>query len=104
VINIKREDFKKIIKLRSVWKIDKRKGDYKLPNGKTLSFYLRYLVETQLDIDGLFIRQNGNLCSGTTDKKTNIVFLMPDFGEDETCSCDKMEQRVDTLVRELIYS
>ena len=32
---MKREDFKKIIKLRSFWKIDKRKGNYKLPNGNT---------------------------------------------------------------------
>ena len=31
---MKRTDFMKIIKLRSVWKVDRRKGNYKLPNGK----------------------------------------------------------------------
>ena len=42
---MKREDFKKIIKLRSFWKIDKRKGNYKLPGGDNLSVYVTDLVE-----------------------------------------------------------
>ena len=29
---IKREDFKQIIKLRSFWKIDRRRGNYELPD------------------------------------------------------------------------
>lgn len=53
---MKREDFKKIIKLRSFWKIDKRKGNYELPNGNRLSSYVRELVESQMKLDGLLIR------------------------------------------------
>ena len=61
---MKREDFKKIIKLRSVWKIDKRKGNYVLPNGEKLSSYVRELVESQMKLDNLLIRNNGDLCFG----------------------------------------
>lgn len=35
---MKRENFKKIIKLRSCWEIDKRKGNYELPS---IRLYLR---------------------------------------------------------------
>lgn len=52
---MKREDFKKIIKLRSFWKIDKRKGDYKLPSGDKLSKYIRKLVISQMQLDNLLI-------------------------------------------------
>lgn len=62
---MKREDFKKIIKIRSFYKIDRRKGDYKLPSGDKLSVYVRKLVDQQLALDKLFIRENGNLCFGT---------------------------------------
>lgn len=34
-----RKDFIKIIRLRSFWKVDKRKGDYRLPSGDRLSSY-----------------------------------------------------------------
>lgn len=55
---MKRENFKKIIKLRSCWKIDKRKGNYELPSGKHLLDYILDLVESQMKLDGLGIRAN----------------------------------------------
>ena len=106
---MKREDFKKIIKLRSFWKIDKRKGNYELPNGNRLSSYVRELVESQMKLDGLLIRSNGNLCDGvgggwnTETKNFDDYTLMPAFEKDETCSYYEMERRITKIINELIY-
>lgn len=106
---MKREDFKKIIKLRSFWKIDKRKGNYELPNGKHLSDYVSDLVESQMKLDTLGIRKNGNLCfvsGGTWNVETkdfDDYILMPSFENNEMCSYDEMEKRINCLIRELLY-
>lgn len=106
---MKREDFKKIIKFRSIWKIDKRKGNYKLPNGKMLSDYITGLVESQMKLDNLGIRSNGDLCfmSGGEwnyeTKEFDDYNLMPAFQDDEVCPYDEMEKRINRLVRELLY-
>ena len=106
---MKREDFKKIIKLRSCWKIDKRKGNYKLPNGNNLSAYVTDLVESQMKLDNLGIRSNGDLClmSGgewnTGTKEFDDYTLMPAFENNEVCSYDEMEKRINRLVHELLY-
>ena len=105
---MKREDFKKIIKLRSFWKIDKRKGNYKLPNGKMLSDYVTGLVESQMKLDNLGIELNGDLCfmSGggwnTEANKFNDYTLMPAFQGNEVCSYDDMEKRIKSIVYEII--
>ena len=109
LIYMKREDFKKIIKLRSCWKIDKRKGNYKLPNGNNLSVYVTDLVESQMKLDNLGIRSNGDLCfmSGgewnTETKEFDNYTLMPAFQDNEICSYDDMEKRINRLVYELLY-
>lgn len=106
---MKRENFKKIIKLRSFWKIDKRKGNYPLPNGKPLSSYVRSLVESQMTIDRLGIMENGDLCPMTGGKWNDLskefddYTLMPEFQSSEVCAFDKMERRISDLVNELIY-
>lgn len=106
---MKREDFKKIIKLRSIWKIDKRKGNYELPNGEKLSTYVRNLVESQMKLDDLQIRENGNLCFGsggkwnTETKQFDDYTLMPPFENNEICSYDEMEKRITKIVNELLY-
>ena len=105
---MKREDFKKIIKLRSFWKIDRRKGNYKLPNGERLSGYITKLVESQMQLDGLGIRANGDLCmaSGgswnTETKAFDDYTLMPAFQDNEICSYDDMEKRIKFIVYEII--
>ena len=105
---MKREDFKKIIKFRSCWKIDRRKGNYKLPNGKRLSDYITSLVESQMKLDNLGIRANGNLCfaSGgcwnTETKEFDDYTLMPEFQNNEVCSFDDMEKRIRVIVSEII--
>ena len=105
---MKREDFKKIIKLRSFWKIDRRKGNYKLPNGEKLSDYITGLVESQMQLDNLGIRANGDLCmvSGgvwnTELKDFDDYTLMPEFQNNEICTFDDMEKRIRVIVREII--
>lgn len=106
---MKREDFMKIIRLRSVWKINKKKGNYKLPNGEFLSDYIRNLVDTQMTIDNLGVRTNGDLCSssgGTWNEELkyfNNYTLTPVFENSEICTYDEMEKRINLLVRELIH-
>lgn len=105
---MKREDLKKIIKLRSVWKINRKKGNYELPNGKKLSDYITRLVETQMEIDNLGIKSDGDLCfcsgGGWNEEmgKFNDYILMPDYEENETCTYEEMEKRIKKLVYEII--
>lgn len=105
---MKRKDFMQIIKLRSTWKVDKRRGNYELPDGKLLSTYIKYLVESQMKLDNLGIRTNGDLClcnGGDWNKDTtdfNDYTLMPAFKDNETCSREEMERRINSLVSEII--
>lgn len=105
---MKREDFVQIIKLRSFWKIDRRMGNYKLPNGKHLSSYVLELVESQMKLDSLGIKNDGNLCfceGGEWNPKLkafNDYMLSVPFHENETCSFDEMEKRIRLLVHEII--
>lgn len=105
---MKRTDFIKIIKLRSVWKISKKEGNYTLPNGEKLSTYLEKLVESQLEIDSLGILLNGEICScsgGKWNKETSEFddyILYPDFGENEICSYEQMEKRIKLMVHEIL--
>lgn len=105
---MKREDFKKIIKLRSEWKIDRCKGDYILPSGVKLSAYISDLVESQLELDNLGICENGDICfmSGgdwnTESKEFDNYTLLPAFESNEICSYEEMEKRIGRLVREIV--
>lgn len=105
---MKRTDFIKIIRLRSRWKVDKRRGNYELPNGNKLTTYIKHLVETQMEIDTLLIRENGDLCNGfggewnTETKMFDDYTLMPPFEDNEKCSIDEMERRINKLVYEIV--
>ena len=107
-IMMKREDFIKIIRLRSVWKVDKRIGNYKLLNGRRLSDYISKLVETQMEIDNLGIRKNGDLCFcqgggwNFDDRKFNDYVLHPAFEKNEICTYVEMERRINNLIREIV--
>lgn len=105
---MKREDFKQIIKFRSVWKIDKRKGDYRLPNGEMLHDYVSDLVESQMKLDNLAIRSNGDLCFSdggqwnTETKQFDDYRLTPAFEDNETCSYDEMEKRIRKIIKDIV--
>lgn len=97
---MKRENLKKIIKLRSCWRIDKRRGNYKLPSGERLSNYLYELVESQMKLDKLGIRENGELCFCEWIKEENKYILMPGFEKNEYCTYEEMERRIKILINE----
>ena len=48
---MKRENMKKLLKARSIWRIDRRMGNYTLPNGKKLRAYLDRMLEQQMQLD-----------------------------------------------------
>ena len=52
--------FVKIIKLRSLWRIDKRKGNYTLPSGNKLCTYIKQLVISQMEVDNLYMLDSGD--------------------------------------------
>lgn len=105
---MKRNDFIKIVKLRSEFKIDRRKGDYQLPSGEWLSSYIERLVESQMKLDNLVIRKNGDLCfgiGGEWNKETkdfDDYLLLPAFEDNEICTEGDMESRFKTLINEII--
>lgn len=102
---MKRADFVKIIKLRSIWKIDHRRGDYELPNGSRLSDYVRRLVVSQLNLDNLGIEEDGNISECYERRNEDDKFLRYDLytmTSEEYCSYEDMEKRIDDLVREIV--
>lgn len=106
---MKRENFIKIIRLRSKYKITPRKGNYKLPSGSPLSKYVAKLVKSELELDGLLVRSNGDLCYGKwgyydEEEKCNVdCFLMPEYPQmHENCSCKEMKQRINDLIYDVI--
>lgn len=96
------EKFKKIIKLRSCWKIDRRMGDYKLPNNEKLSDYVTELVKSQLELDRLAISSDGKLVFSAWDEKKKMYELYVPFSENEFCSYYEQEIRIEKLVREIV--
>lgn len=106
---MKREDFKKIIRLRSFWKIDRRKGNYKLPNGEYLADYVRRLVESQMKLDNLGIASNGDLymmSGGEWNKEVGYYdeyTLSIPFKNNEICTYDDMKYRINALIHEIVH-
>lgn len=101
---MKRNDFKKIIKLRSRWKLT---GDnYKLPSGDSISVYIQKLVESQLEIDQLAVLKNGDLAFSTGGEWNDQAkeLLMPDYKENETCDFYEMEKRIKVLACEIVLT
>lgn len=105
---MKREDFKKIIKLRSQWKITGE--NYTLPSNEQLSTYVQGLVGSQLELDQLAVLKNGDLAFSTGGnwndqaKKFEDYKLMPDCRENETCDFYEMEKRIKTLTCEIVLN
>lgn len=96
-----RKELATIIKARSIWKIDRRKGDYRLPSGNRLSEYVYDLVESQLALDNLGILANGNMAFLKTDLNNEQV-LMPPFKPNEKTTQDEQAKRIEQFVNELI--
>lgn len=100
-----KENLKAIIKNRSYWEVNKRTGNYYLPNGENLSSYLIHLVETQLELDNLGIMKDETICF--MDKKTfeewDKYMLRPPFRkEDEITTYDEQQERIRRIVNEML--
>ena len=93
---MKREDFKTIIKCRSQWKIDRRKGDYLLPGNIMLSEYVEKLVDEQMSIDVLAIAKDGNLY-----RIIGHTIVIP-YSENEEVKDIQLYIRKKNLVREIV--
>lgn len=105
---MKRANFIKTIRLRSFWKIDKRRGNYALPNGKKLSWYVSNLVESQLAADKLGVGSDGNLYPAyggkwnDVEKKFDDYTLIIPFKSDEKCTFEAQERRINNLISEIV--
>ena len=98
---MKRKDFIKIIKLRSAWKVDRRKGNYILPSGERLSDYIESLVDSQLQLDNLAVGKDGNLYFSTNEN--GIYKIVPPFKNNEKCDSEEMGKRIKDLINEILY-
>lgn len=108
-----RNDFVKIIRLRTSWRIDKRRGNYRLPDGSLLSSYIEDLVIGQLMLDAVAPTASGELahCVGIDPTKATkkdecglpVYHLFTPFGENEECSYDEMQRRIKSLVNSVMY-
>lgn len=94
---MKRADFKKVIKIMSDWRIDKRKGDYRLPNGEILSGYVCTITEKFLHNNGMAIAEDGNIYYIINDE-----MFIP-FVSDEKYDYLTQSERIEKLVKEMIY-
>lgn len=105
--NMTRENFKKIIELRSDWEFGK--GDYELPSGNKVSEYVLQLVESQMELDKLAISDSGDLhhhlsggCWNTETKDFDDYEIMIPFKNNEICDYDEQEERVKRLVNQIV--
>lgn len=59
-----KKNFISIVKNASCWKIDKKRGDYIIPNGLMLTDYLCFLIQEILEKYNLIIRESGRIGKG----------------------------------------
>lgn len=93
---MKRNDFKQVVKIFSIFQIDKRKGNYTLPNGAKLSEYLQNLVSEILERNNLAIRSDGSVGEILNGK------IFKPFGDDETTTPEQQEKRCTALIIEML--
>lgn len=99
---MRRSEFKKIIVCRSFWKIDRRRGNYRLPSGAWLSEYVRQLVESQLKLDSLAIAADGSIHFCMPADQPDCIIIQRTFGENEECTAYRQDKRISALVDEII--
>lgn len=94
---MERNTFKQIIKLSSFYKIDKRRGNYVLPNGSKILDYLKEFIFEYLQKNNLGILKNGKIAE-TINKKI-VVF----GGKDEDFLAFEQYERAERLARSMIF-
>lgn len=99
MLYIKRENFKKIIKMMSDWEIDRRRGNYRFPNGGYLFQYLENFITDFLKNNSLALDKSGDVrCTMELGGK---LMIFRAFGEDE--KIESQDERIKILIREMIY-
>lgn len=104
---IKREDFKKLIKILSVFPVDKRKGDYRIKSlDYKISIYLNVIIQDFLNNYKLAIAADGNIRHISyidADGTCHIIIDMYDENLiDDAFTNSTMEKRIDSLVKEML--
>lgn len=99
---IKRNDFTKIVKMLSFWKIDRRKGNYELVGGKKLKDYLFDLVQGFCLDNSLAFGDDGHLHYAEREKASvkMFYFWMPKV--EETTSYEQVI-RIERFISEMLY-
>lgn len=93
-----REDFKKIIALRSIWTVGK--GDYELPDGEYLHMYIDTKVNNQMYIDSFGINENGNLMP--VEQQGEVFIFTYSDGHREMSYIKEQYDRIQILINEII--
>ena len=95
---MKRNELKTVIKAVSDWKIDKRKGNYRLPSGRLLSEYLEEIGEDFLKAFNKAISINGDIYDYYP--QTDIIFR-PFSDNEKTCQ-DEQRKRLKAAIFEML--
>ena len=95
---MKRKELKTVIKAISEWKIDKRKGDYRLPNGRFLSDYLEEIGEDFLKAFNKAISIDGDIYDYIPE--TSAIFR-PFLDNERTCQ-DEQRKRLQAVIFEML--
>lgn len=103
---MKRKEFKQLIKIMSTWKVDKRMGNYRLPDGSPLCSHLYEVAANQLKLNGLAIDSKGNVnkvffnslkLTSLTEKCIEFMFI------DEKTSVIEQQHRLSKVIHEMIF-
>lgn len=102
---MKRKEFKQLIKIMSTWKVDKRRGNYRLPDGSPLCSHLYDVAANQLKLNGLAIDSKGNVNKVFTSlKPTSLTENCIEFMFlNEKTSVIEQQHRLSKVIHEMIY-
>lgn len=95
---MKRKEFKTVIKAISDWKIDKRKGNYRLTNGRFLSDYLEEVGEDFLKAFRKAISIDGDIYDYIPQTAT---IYRPFLDNEKTCE-DEQRKRLQVVIFEML--
>lgn len=95
---MKRKELKMIIKAVSDWKIDKRKGNYRLSNGLFLSDYLEEVGENFLKAFRKAISIDGDVYDYI--QQTSTIYR-PFLDNEKTCE-DEQRKRLQSVIFEML--
>ncbi len=95
---MKRKELKQVFKAISDWKIDKRKGNYRLPSGRLLSDYLEEIGEDFLKAFNKAISIDGDIYDYIP--QTATIFR-PFLDNERTCEYEQ-RKRLQAVIFEML--